>query len=195
MKLPTIYNKLSEIPELIDIFSWPFDFEKCDPYLLSSNGWPISLSEELIVVAEEGSGGVYTLKQDVNDPDKSPIIFISSEGQAGKVAENLTEFLCIITAMPYWRDLLKFSAGGKLEEMRLAVPFLEKETLDNEPNINETQELITANLNLPILNSPIEKLHSAVVSGIEMEIKADDGTPFDSLFNTFRVTDNPSWQN
>jgi hypothetical protein len=192
MSVPSIYKRLAENPAAIDVLGWPFDFEICEPYSLSSD-WPISLSEELIVLAEDGSGGAYTLQESI-DPEKSSVVFLSSEGQAGKVASDLTELLAIIVALPYWRDLLKFSAGGELEEMRKAVPFLEDEILEDEPEIHSKKELIYKALNLPILEDPVQTLFNSVKSGIAIEIKANDGSSYEGLFNTFSVSDNRSWQ-
>lgn len=192
MNVPSIYNRLAENPAVIDILGWPFDFEICEPHLLSC-GWPISLSEELIVLAEDGSGGAYTIQENI-DPEKSSVVFLSSEGQAGKVAEDLTELLAIIVALPYWRDLLKFSAGGELEEMRKAIPFLEDEILEGEPEIRSKMKLISKALNLPILADPVQTLFNSVKSGIAIDIKANDGSSYEGLFNTFSVSDNRSWQ-
>ena len=192
MNVPSIYKRLSENPAVIDILGWPFDFEICEPYVLSRD-WPISLSEELIVLAEDGSGGVYTLHENI-DPEKSSVVFLSSEGQAGKVAADFTEFLAIMVALPYWRDLLKFSAGGELEEMRKAVPFLEGEILEDEPEIRSKKKLIYKALNLPTLADPIQTLFNSVKSGIAIEIKGNDGFSYEGLFNTFSVSDNRSWQ-
>jgi hypothetical protein len=116
--------------------------------------WPISLSEELVVLAEDGSGGAYSLRENI-DPEKSSVIFLSSEGQAGMVAADLTEFLSIIVALQYWRDLLKFSAGGELEEMCKAIPFLEEEILKDDPEISSKKKLISKALNLPTLAGPV----------------------------------------
>ena len=192
MNVPSIYKQLSKNTIVNDVLGWPFDFEICKPYILSDD-WPILLSDELIVLAEDGSGGAYTVQRDVS-PDTSPIIYLSSEGQAGKVAQNFTEFLLIIVALPYWQDLLKFSAGGDLEEMRKALPFLEKEILEDEPEISSMQAMMYKVLDLPPLFDPVLTLFSAVKSGISVEIKASDGYAYESLFNTFRVKDNRSWK-
>jgi len=182
MNIPSIYESLTKNSLVQDILSWPFDFEVCKPYLLSSD-WPISLSEELIVLAEDGCGGVFTILENI-EADLSPVIFLSSEGQAGKVSENFVEFLSVMVAIPYWRDLLKFSAGGELEEMKKAIPFLEAELLEDEPDILNKKKAVFKELQLRELSEPVQTLFSSVKSGLSIEIKASDGTPYDSLFNT-----------
>lgn len=193
MKLPSIYKDILGKPDVIDILDWPFDFVVCNSYLLSKD-WPIVLSEELIVVAEDATGAAYTVFQNL-DPDVSPVIFLTSEGQAGKVAENLNEFLAVMVALPYWRDLLKFSAGGQLEEMRKAIPFLDKEVLEEEPEIQTKIDVVTRALCLPEIDDPVQTLFNSVKSGMAIDIASDDGFSYESLFNTFSVSDNRSWQN
>lgn len=192
MKVPSIYRRLVKNPEVLDMLDWQFDFVVCEPHLLASD-WSILLSNELIVLAEDASGGAYTILDNI-DPDKSSVIFLSSEGQAGKVAANLTEFLAVMVALPYWLDLLKFSAGGELEEMRKAVRFLEAEVTEDEPEMLIKRQLVADTLELPLLKDPVQVLFSSVNSGITVEIKASDGSPYESLFNTFSVSDNMSWQ-
>jgi len=191
MNLPSIFKLLVNDPDVVNVLGWPFDFEVCEPYLLSSD-WPISLSEELVVLAEDGSGGAYTILENL-DPDKSPVIFLSSEGQAGSVAANLTEFLSLLVALPYWRDLLKFSSGGQLNEMKKAAIFLQAEILEDEPKIKNKMKVISKALKLPELIDPIKTLFGSVNTGIALDIKASDGSEYDGLFNTFSVNDNKLW--
>jgi len=72
-----MYNQLSKNTIVVDVLGWPFNFEICKPYILSDH-WPI-------LVSEDGSGGAYTLQKGIS-PETSPVIYLSSEGQAGKVA-------------------------------------------------------------------------------------------------------------
>ncbi|MDG9671266.1 hypothetical protein ONV78_26265 [Hahella sp. CR1] len=192
MNVPSIYRCITENPEVVDILGWPFDFEICEPFLLSNN-WPILLSKELVVLAEDGTGGAYTILENI-EPEKSPVVFLSSEGQAGMVAANLAEFIAVMVALPYWRDLLKFSASGKLSEMYKAVPFLKREELEDEPDIFSKKDVIYQALILPHLADPVQTLFDSVMSGINIEINATDGTPYEGLFNTFSVSDNKSWK-
>lgn len=192
MNSPSSLKQISSNTSIKEILEWPFDLRICEPYLLSSN-WPILLSDELVVIAEDGTGGVYTTQENT-DPEKSPIILISSEGQAGKVANNLTELFATIIALPYWRDLLKFSAGGKLEEMYKARVFLERDMLEGNPDIEDKKRIVIDALELADMPDPVQVLFNAVTSGTAIEIKANDGTLYESLFNRFSVSDNRMWK-
>ena len=100
-----------------------------------------------------------------------------------------------MVAYPYWRDLLKFSGGGKLDEMRRAVPFLEREMHEDHSEIDEERSLLRKKLFLAETDDPIESLHKAVAElGQGIMVAAPDGTAFRSLFNTFTVDSNPMWR-
>jgi hypothetical protein len=62
-------------------------------------------------------------------------VYASSEGQAGLLASNLAEGLAIVVWLPYWRDRLKLSGGGQLDEMRRAEPYLVREPAEEQGNI------------------------------------------------------------
>jgi hypothetical protein len=51
------------------------------------------------------------------DREQLPILYVTSEGQAGTIAPHLTALLGTFVGAPYWQDLLKFSGGGDLGEM------------------------------------------------------------------------------
>ena len=75
---------------------------------------------DITIIARDGSGGVF-----VTVPTSPRIMYASSEGEAGVIASDIDEFITLIVACPYWRDLLRYSGGGKLDEMRRAQGVLE----------------------------------------------------------------------
>jgi hypothetical protein len=87
-------------------------------------GYAVEGVTEAAVVARDGAGGVFAVIA-----RSSRVLFVSAEGQAGIVARNLNA-LVLVVVCPYWRDVLKFSGGGRLEEMRRAAPVLEAAWLD-----------------------------------------------------------------
>src|SRR5689334_13271775 len=62
-----------------------------------------------------------------------PVLYASSEGDAGVIAANLHEALELIVGFPYWRDCLTYSAGGDLIAMEAAAQFLSRDLLANRP--------------------------------------------------------------
>lgn len=138
-------------------------------------------------IGSDGSGGAFVLLPSQN------VLYVSSEGRAGMIAENFEAFVQLIVARPYWLDILKFSAGGDLQEMRRAADALEA-TLDDEDEINEAREEIRGALGLPEADDPIGALCEAVAAS-EAIVRATDGSPFTTLFNRFSIDNNPMLRN
>src|SRR5688572_13104621 len=116
----TLLQQLRDDPAVREALEQSFDLIAVPP-THDVRWFVIEPAGEVEPIARDGSGGVFVLY----GPDRR-VIHVTSEGQAGVVARDLREFLTILVTYPYWFDLLKFSAGGKLEEMRQAVAPLEE---------------------------------------------------------------------
>jgi hypothetical protein len=147
--------------------------------------------QALTVVAGDSSGGVFIAYGD-GEIEQLPILYASSEGQAGRLASSLAELLALMMALPRWHDLLKFSGNGDLEEMRKTARLLEQDGPDDEELPTATQRLMDM-LALPVLADPVKLLHDGVHAG-ECKVIADDGSPYVSLFGQFTSSDNPFWK-
>jgi hypothetical protein len=134
-------------------------------------------------IASDGSGGAFVLLPSQN------VLYVSSEGRAGVIADNFEAFIQLVVAHPYWLDILKFSAGGDLQEMRRAADALEA-TLDDEDDVNEAREEIRSALDLPEADDPVGALYEAVAAS-DTIVRATDGSPFTTLFNRFSIDNNP----
>lgn len=138
-------------------------------------------------IGSDGSGGAFVLlpSQDV--------LYVSPDGRAGIIAESFEAFIQLVVARPYWLDILKFSAGGDLQEMRRAADALEA-TLDDEDDVNEAREEIRTQLDLPGADDPVGALYEAVAAS-DAIVRATDGSPFTTLFNRFSIDNNPMLRN
>ncbi|MGC3969521.1 MAG: hypothetical protein QM775_19830 [Pirellulales bacterium] len=177
--------------QLIDDLSWPFDFDvRC---AATNNSW-IKLDPEMpfVVIACDGTGGVF-LAYGNGDTKNLPILHATSEGQAGRMASNLTEFLAVLMAVPHWQDLLKFSANGDLEEMRKTAVFIERQYADDYLDLSNARQRITKLLPIPQIDDPIRMLHDSV-HATDCTLVADDGWRYESLFNKFKSSDNCNWK-
>lgn len=143
------------------------------------------------VVAGDSSGGAFLACGD-GDTERRPILYVSSEGQAGRIASNLAELLAMMMALPGWHDLLKFSGGGSLEEMRRTAGLLERDGPDDEEVPAATQRIVAA-FSLPAIADPVKLLHDCVHAS-DCNVVADDGWPYESLFGHFKSSDNPFWK-
>lgn len=183
-------DDIKQLPDVEDALDWPFDFSL--PRAEREYDWiRLKPTMPFQVIAGEGTGGAFLMYGE-GPPECLPILHATSEGAAGRVAANLTEWLGILIALPYWRDLLKFSGSGRLEEMRLAATFMEREYVEDYPDLPEARELILAQLSIPPLEDPIKVLHDNVHS-TDCTLVAEDGAEWESLFNTFTPADNRSW--
>lgn len=134
-------------------------------------------------IGSDGSGGVFVLLPPQN------VLYVSSEGRAGIIADAFEAFVQLVVARPYWLDILRFSGGGDLAEMRRAAEALEA-TLDDEDEINEAREEIRQALDLPESEDPVGALYDAVAAS-DAIVRATDGSPFTTLFNRFSIDNDP----
>jgi hypothetical protein len=137
-------------------------------------------------IGSDGSGGAIVLLPSQN------VLYVSSEGRAGIIAGSFEAFIQLVVARPYWLDILKFSAGGDLQEMRRAADALEA-TLD-EDDVNEAREEIRSALDLPEADDLVGALYDAVAAS-DAIVRATDGSPFTTLFNRFSIDNNPMLRN
>jgi hypothetical protein len=136
----------------------------------------------LIVIARDGAGGQFAIS-----PASRRIFYFSSEGQAGLLAEDLDAFITLIVHLPYWQDVLKYSAGGNLDELRRAAPALEDDWSADEDN-EASRAFLIARLGLGEPGDIVAALHKAVSTKID--IRDGWGNATASLFGTFTIDDN-----
>ena len=144
-----------------------------------------------VAIAGEGAGGVF-LAYGEGDTKHLPILYATSEGQAGRVASNLTEFLGILLDVPYWNDLLHFSNNGSLLEMRKTAGLMEREYSEDFPELPEARRRIMSVISIPRISDPIKTLHDSV-HATDCTMVSEDGYRYEGLFNSFKSSDNPNW--
>lgn len=129
--------------------------------------------------ARNGSGGAFVLLPTLN------VLYVSSDGRAGIIADSFEAFVALIVACPYWTEVLKFSAGGDLGEMRRAAEILEEE-LEDPDEVEAARRTIRDRLGLSPSGDAIGQLYEAVAAS-EVVVRAPDGTPLTTLFNRFSL--------
>lgn len=178
-------------PQVCEDLVWACDVELCVPaeedhwFILASN-FPYR------IFAHDASGGHFALCGEV---EPKPVIFVSSEGQGGIIASHLQEAIQLVTTLPMWQDCLKFSGGGRLEEMQRVVPLALEEMREEEPNIEPICKRIMKALSLDPLPDPVGILHASVtVLSEQYKALGPDGEPLSPLFNNLVVENNPMWR-
>ena len=185
IRLTDLQSSRSVIDDLAHAFDFNIDRASHD------YSW-IRLTPEhrFLVIAGESTGGAF-LAYGNGDFDQAPILYVTSEGTAGKLASNLGELLAIVLAVPYWEELLKFSAGGDVEEMRKTAELSLENFEEDEIATSAKIRLIKA-LDIKEISDPIGLLHQNVKS-TDCTVVAEDGWRYESLFNTFTSHDMRRW--
>ncbi len=168
-----------------------FDLTRAD------HGEPVSLSSGLPLdgVAGDFTGGTFFLCGDRSMT--RPVLYASSEGQAGLVGGSLAEALEIMVGLPCWWDCLKFSGGGDLAAMQTAAEHLERDLAEDRPGIGAQRIQVTTALSLELAPIPVllTRLRDAV-AGTEPDhvLTLETGEEYESLFGMFLPSRNPGWR-
>ena len=191
MSLHPLLAVIHADPELIALLDWHLDFDVAAD--LNPTWFRLAPFTPHVVVARDGTDGAFVLCGSC-DPVDRPLLYISSEAQAGVVGANLHEFVAILLSAPYWFDLLKFSGGGSLNEMRASEPHLQRELVEDQAETIPACHVLRRRLGITPPSDPVAALHRSVVelSG-SYSVESPYGDTFESLFNRFTVADNPSW--
>ncbi len=93
-------------------------------------------SDELEVIAGDGSGGCFYLWHAQRQGDRVPVVYLSSYGEASRFADDFTDVLTIVVAFPgYWRDVLVAACKGG-DRVGRVIPHYEA---DLEPDCAEAR--------------------------------------------------------
>jgi hypothetical protein len=169
--------------EAAERLSWPLDFRIEPPS--QGDGWfSVDGVEQFRQIGSNVAGGAFVLL-----PRAQRVLYVSSEGQAGIIAADFEEFIQLIVACPYWRDVLKYSANGNPHEMRRAAAALEA-TLGDEDEVNEARDVVRSQLGLAEPVDSVGALHRAVAAS-DAIVRAPDGNPCVGLLGRFTVDDTP----
>lgn len=174
-------------PDALGVLMYSFDFE-----LLPRPKPPARFAvkdRESAVEACDATGGEYASCQGPHDT-QARWIYVGNEGRAGVVAASFAQLIALIVSLPYWHDVLKYSARGNLDEMRRAAKQLERDALDDLPDLPAARAHLLESLNVSEPADPVTALHEhAVTSKPDMPIMATEGWRFDTLVGTLRLAD------
>jgi hypothetical protein len=144
-------------------------------------------STDFSVIARDGTGGLFLVT-----PLSPRIVYASSEGEAGVIADDLEALMTLIVTCPWWQDLLKYSGkGDSADEMRRAAPFLESSWIGEEEEFAVAREFLTSGLGIAEPRDLIGALHGAVTTPIDVRFHGQPATP---LFGRFTIDDNPFYR-
>ena len=177
---------LSDIATSAEIQEKIFSICDIDTVVDASEGAWITIdgARDFSAIARDGTGGLFIVT-----PSSRRVVYASSEGQAGVIADDLESLMALIVTCPYWQDLLKYSGGGEsAQEMRRALPFLESSWIGDEEEFADARQFLTSELGISEPPDLVGALHRAVSTPIDIRFHGQPATP---LFGRFTIDDNP----
>nr|WSX78657.1 hypothetical protein OH826_35325 [Streptomyces sp. NBC_00899] len=167
-----------------------FDLSRSDP------GEPIRLSSGIALegIAGDYTGGTFFLCGE-GGKDR-PVLYASSEGQAGLIGSSLAAALEVTVGLPSWWDCLKFSGSGDLTVMLTTADHLRYDELANEPETDADRVTVSHALGLELgaIPSLLARLHTAASATAPDFVLTSDAGEYESLFGPWLPSRNPAWR-
>jgi hypothetical protein len=158
------------------------------------HGEPVRLSsgQALEGIAGDFTGGTFFLCGERRSI--RPVLYASSEGQAGLVGHSLAEALEVMIGLPSSWDCLKFSGGGDLVTMQSAAEHLQRDELRDQPELGAKRVQLATALSLDLATTPLllARLRDAVATP-DFVLTVETGEEYESLFGPWLPSRNPSW--
>ncbi|MBZ9688518.1 hypothetical protein G9F72_019500 [Clostridium estertheticum] len=139
--------------------------------------------EQFNIFAKDKGGGVYGFIGGIGDieDENVPIAYVSSEGQSGKLSNNLKELLSLIIFYPFWMDLLKLLKhyNGDIQKI---IELCIKERVEDMPNFYKIQQIIADSLGIKRQDCSIESLFNCLSEEPRFIVySTDDNNPSENL--------------
>jgi len=169
------------------VLMYSFDLELLDPPT-EPDDFAVP-DAECRIFARDMLSGAYAICTS-SGQGRSYCIHVDAAGGASPFARDLREAVALVVALPYWRDVLKYSSGGDWGEMRRAAHYFERSILEEFPDLPLVREDLHTTLPLPRLDDPVGLLHHmAVDSKLELSIYSPKGWIYESMVGDRSVTD------
>ncbi|MEU9738874.1 hypothetical protein AB0E12_06740 [Micromonospora chersina] len=154
----------------------------------------LSSGQALEGIAGDFTGGTFFLCGECRSV--RPVLYASSEGQAGLIGYSLAEALEVMIGLPSWWDCLKFSGGGDLVSMQSAAEHLQRDELRDQPEVGAKRVQLATALSLDLATVPllVARLRDAVAgTAPDFLLTVETGGEYGSLFGPWLPSRNPSW--
>ncbi|AQT71157.1 hypothetical protein [Streptomyces sp. fd1-xmd] len=157
-------------------------------------GLKLASGAPLEVIAGESAGGAYFLCAEQNG--RRPVVFASSEGEGGLLADDLADALEIIIGLE-WHDCLSFSGGGDVEVMQISAQHLQRTRDKYNPDIDNEAAQVAAALSLsivPVTDLVIRLQAAASKTEPDYVVTDENGQAFDPLFGEHPEPRHGGWR-
>lgn len=145
------------------------------------------------VIAGESAGGAYFLCAEQDG--RRPVVYASSEGEGGLLADDLGEALEIVLGLE-WHDCLTFSGGGDAEVMQVSARRLARSRDKHNPDIDHEAARVAAALSLrtvPVTDLVV-RLHAAASRTEDYVVIDENGEEFGPLFGQHVEPRHEGWR-
>jgi len=179
------FEQLRSHAQACDILAIDFDFEVIKwPEDPAGRFYRIDPSLEPRQIAIDGAGSEFFFCR----PNES-VLYVNENAMAGILGTSLAEWLGILVALPYWYDVLKFSGGGRLEEMRRAADRFERSSETESKRLAGVRCAIRGMLALNDLDDPVQLLWRNILASepVLPLITGRENRPLDNMFNRFTI--------
>ena len=157
----------------------PFDFRIVSLIDIKKEYPEITTDEKLTVFAMSGDGSSFAFWGE-GDYEKLPIIYVSSEGQTGKIANNIIDCVQLIIELPQWASL---SHMESLEKMNKWSKTFEEEYLEFIPDFNEIKQKNLQALDLKSNENILEIFFQTCAQKVVPEIYGEEKEAYESIFD------------
>ena len=184
----SLLRRIAAAPALSGILRELVDFDVEDLESVDSSPARLSSGVSLSVIACDGSAGRFFLVGP--EAPLRPVLYADSEGSAGLIGSTLSNALATMVMLPNWRDLLGFSGGGDIGQMRRAQAWLEEGMRRSNPGLDELQAVLVKELDLPVPDDPVMALWESVRAtdpDVDFIDDSDGGMPWGSLFHEWTI--------
>lgn len=158
--------------------------ENCDVIFCTdqeSDDFKFECKEQFVIFAVDGGGNCFGTIGGISniDDDDYPVGYVCHEGQSGRIANNLREFLELVNFYPFWHDILKFEKMG----IKYSIFDLENERIEFNNKYIEQQQEIAKMLNLNKNNDSIKLLMSNLKDKPEFKVYGldEEHNPYENL--------------
>jgi hypothetical protein len=187
-----LLDLMQNTPDIHKLLQSSFGFDigrkRCGDGLRLASGAPLE------PIAGEFAGGAYLLCAE--EDGRRPVVFASSEGEGGLIADDLTDALEIIVGLA-WQDCLRFSGGGDVDVMQVCARHLERFLARDNPDLAKERAQVAAALSLrvvPVADLVIRLHGAASRTAPDFVVTTEDGQAYDRPFGEYSEPRHGGWR-
>lgn len=177
-----LLDRIKRTPDVRELLRSSFAF---DTSRGKGHGLRLASGTPLEPIAGEFAGGTYFLCPE--EDGRRPVVYASSEGEGGLMADDLADALEIILGLD-WMGCLGFSGDGDAAVMQVSAQHLERHLARDNPEIAEERARVAEALSLRIVPVAdlVVRLHTAASRTVpEYVVTTEDGEEYGPLFGAY----------